>query len=47
MEPYGITIPFDGVALPEQRELVAELADLGYTDAWSSESGGADAQASV
>jgi probable F420-dependent oxidoreductase len=43
MEPYGITIPFDGVALPEQRELVAELADLGYTDAWSSESGGADA----
>jgi probable F420-dependent oxidoreductase len=43
MEPYGITIPFDGVALSEQRELVAELADLGYTDAWSSESGGADA----
>jgi probable F420-dependent oxidoreductase len=42
-QPYGITIPFDGVALPEQRELVAELADLGYTDAWSSESGGADA----
>jgi probable F420-dependent oxidoreductase len=43
MEPYGITIPFDGVALSRQRELVAELADLGYTDAWSSESGGADA----
>jgi probable F420-dependent oxidoreductase len=43
MEPYGITIPFDGVALSQQRELVAELADLGYTDAWSSESGGADA----
>jgi probable F420-dependent oxidoreductase len=43
METYGITIPFDGVALPRQRELVAELADLGYTDAWSSESGGADA----
>jgi probable F420-dependent oxidoreductase len=40
---YGITIPFDGVPLAEQRDLVAELADLGYTDAWSSESGGADA----
>jgi len=43
MEPYGITIPFDGIPLPEQRELVAELADLGYTDVWSSESAGADA----
>jgi probable F420-dependent oxidoreductase len=43
MQPYGITIPLEGVPLPQQRELVAELADLGYTDAWSSESGGADA----
>ncbi|HEU4397627.1 MAG TPA: LLM class flavin-dependent oxidoreductase, partial [Actinomycetota bacterium] len=43
MEPYGITIPFDGIPLPKQRELVAELADLGYTDVWSSESAGADA----
>jgi probable F420-dependent oxidoreductase len=43
MQPYGITIPFDGVPLHEQRDLVAELADLGYTEAWSSESGGADA----
>ncbi|HYY79339.1 MAG TPA: LLM class F420-dependent oxidoreductase [Actinomycetes bacterium] len=43
MEPYGITIPFDGLPLPEQRDLVAELPDLGYTDVWSSESGGADA----
>jgi probable F420-dependent oxidoreductase len=43
MEPYGITIPFDGVPLSGQRDLVAELPDLGYTDAWSSESGGADA----
>jgi probable F420-dependent oxidoreductase len=43
MEPYGITIPFDGVPLAGQRDLVAELPDLGYTDAWSSESGGADA----
>src|SRR6266540_3362849 len=43
MEPYGITIPFDGIPLPEQRELVAELPGLGYTDVWSSEAGGADA----
>jgi probable F420-dependent oxidoreductase len=43
MFTYGITIPLEGVPLPQQRELVAELADLGYTDAWSSESGGADA----
>jgi probable F420-dependent oxidoreductase len=43
LQPYGITIPFDGVPLPDQRELVAELAGLGYTDVWSSEAGGADA----
>jgi probable F420-dependent oxidoreductase len=43
MQPYGITIPLEGVPLPQQRELVAELADLGYTDVWSSEAGGADA----
>lgn len=40
---YGITIPFTGVPLPEQRELIASLPDLGYTDVWSSESSGADA----
>jgi probable F420-dependent oxidoreductase len=40
---YGITIPFSGVPLPEQRELVASLPGLGYTDVWSAEAGGADA----
>jgi probable F420-dependent oxidoreductase len=40
---YGITFPFDGMALLEQRELVRELVDLGYTDLWSAESGGFDA----
>ena len=40
---YGITFPFDGMALLEQRELVRELVDLGYTDLWSAESGGYDA----
>jgi probable F420-dependent oxidoreductase len=39
---YGITFPFDGPLL-EQRELVRELVDLGYTDLWSAESGGFDA----
>ena len=42
MARYGITIPFDNVPLHEQQEWVAELAELGYTDAWSSEANGAD-----
>jgi probable F420-dependent oxidoreductase len=40
---YGITIPFTGVPLADQRELIASLPGLGYTDVWSSEAGGADA----
>ena len=40
---YGMTVPFDGVPLHEQREWFAELEDLGYTDAWSSEANGTDA----
>jgi probable F420-dependent oxidoreductase len=40
---YGITIPFTGLLLPEQRELIAALPGLGYTDVWSAEAGGADA----
>jgi probable F420-dependent oxidoreductase len=43
MQRYGITIPFDGVPLTAQRDLVAELPDLGYTDVWSSEVDGSDA----
>jgi probable F420-dependent oxidoreductase len=39
---YGITFPFDGIALPEQRSIVESLPDLGYTDLWSAESSGAD-----
>ena len=42
MQRYGITIPFDGVPLLDQRDWVKELADLGYTDFWSAESGGND-----
>src|SRR5262245_11396776 len=40
---YGITFPFDGLPLLEQRDIVRELVDLGYTDLWSAESGGYDA----
>src|SRR5438093_13563484 len=43
MHRYGMTIPFDGVPLGEQRGLFEELVDLGYTDVWSSETDGADA----
>src|ERR671919_2890870 len=43
MQRYGMTIPFDGFPLHEQRDWVVELADLGYTDVWSSEANGADA----
>ena len=43
MARYGMTVPFDGVPLADQRAWFEELVDLGYTDAWSSEAGGADA----
>jgi probable F420-dependent oxidoreductase len=39
---YGMTIPFDGLPLHAQRDLIVELEDLGYTDVWSAESDGAD-----
>jgi probable F420-dependent oxidoreductase len=40
---WGITLPLSGIPLPAHRGLVAELADLGYTDVWSAESNGLDA----
>ena len=40
---HGITFPFDGLSLLEQREIVQEIAAVGYTDLWSAESGGYDA----
>jgi probable F420-dependent oxidoreductase len=39
----GITVPFDGIPLPDQYELFRELVDLGYTDVWTAESTGMDA----
>jgi probable F420-dependent oxidoreductase len=43
MDRYGMTIPFERVPLADQRDWIVELADLGYTDVWSSEANGADA----
>ncbi len=40
---YGITVPFEGLSLPQHREVFRELVDLGYTDVWSAESGAYDA----
>ena len=40
---WGITLPLQGSGLAEQRAIVSGLADLGYTDAWSSELNGVDA----
>jgi probable F420-dependent oxidoreductase len=40
---WGLTLPLTGVPLAAQRELVASLPDLGYTDAWSAELNGIDA----
>jgi probable F420-dependent oxidoreductase len=41
-ERYGMTVPFDGVPLDQQRDWFVELEDLGYTDVWSSEANGTD-----
>jgi probable F420-dependent oxidoreductase len=40
---YGLTIPLGGLPLYAQRDLIASLPELGYTDVWSAEAGGADA----
>ena len=39
---YGITVPFDGVSLPDHRRWYEELVRLGYTDVWSAETDGSD-----
>jgi probable F420-dependent oxidoreductase len=41
-ESYGLTVPVAG-PLHAQRDLIAALPSLGYTDVWSAEAGGADA----
>ena len=44
---WGITVPLRGMGLAEQRDVVAALPDLGYTDAWSAEMNGPDAFSSL
>jgi len=39
---YGVTLPLNGVPLSEHRQLIEELADLGYTDVWTGEAANAD-----
>ena len=43
MSRWGLTIPLTGVPLARHQKIVAELEDLGYTDAWSAETNGTDA----
>ena len=38
-----MTVPLDGLPLSEHADWYRELADLGYTDVWSSEANGTDA----
>jgi probable F420-dependent oxidoreductase len=40
---WGLTLPLTGLPVAEQRDLVAGLPDLGYTDVWSAELNGVDA----
>ncbi len=40
---YGLTVPLTGWPLHAHRDLIASLPELGYTDVWSAEAGGADA----
>lgn len=39
---WGMTIPFYDRSLARSRELIEELPELGYTDAWSAEVNGVD-----
>ena len=40
---WGITLPLHQMPIAEQRDVVASLAGMGYTDAWSSEVNASDA----
>jgi len=40
---WGLTLPLTGLPVAAQRDLVAGLPDLGYTDVWSAELNGVDA----
>ena len=42
MKRFGMSLPIGGVPLHQHEDWIKELADLGYTDLWSSEAGGHD-----
>jgi probable F420-dependent oxidoreductase len=42
MSRFGITIPYDRTPMGEQRELIEEIAALGYSDVWSAEASATD-----
>ena len=42
MGRYGVTIPYDRTPLGEQREMIEEIAALGYSDVWSAEASATD-----
>jgi probable F420-dependent oxidoreductase len=39
---WGLTLPLSGLPLADQKDLVASLPNLGYTDVWSAELNGID-----
>jgi len=42
MKRYGMSLPIGGLPLHQHEDWIREMADLGYTDLWSSEAGGHD-----
>jgi probable F420-dependent oxidoreductase len=42
MQRWGLTVPFTGVALPDNAELYKRAEATGYTDLWSGETNGPD-----
>lgn len=43
MRRFGMTVPFPGIALHEQRQVLQDLVAHGYTDLWSAEANTTDA----
>ncbi len=40
---WGMTVPLEGIPLPDQRAIIERMPDQGYTDLWSAEAGSTDA----
>jgi probable F420-dependent oxidoreductase len=43
MKRWGMTLPLQQIPIAQQRDVVAGLSDLGYTDVWSAEVSSSDA----